>query len=76
MPRIFIAASLLLAAVFAGAFTGLALRPDPRPANGKPLSQEPGSMNRGQPRSSPPVGIAIWRIDGGHGAAAIQERHE
>jgi len=39
MPRIPLGASLLAAALFAVALTGLAPRPEPPPTNGKPLFQ-------------------------------------
>src|ERR1700727_266446 len=62
MKRIFLAASLLVAAVFAGALMGRAHRPQPRPAHGKAPFQRPGSMNWRQPRSCAPGGAAILRF--------------
>jgi hypothetical protein len=54
MPRIFLAASLLVAAVFAGVLTGRAHRPQPQPVHGKVPFQRPGSMNRRRPPSVTP----------------------
>ena len=62
MKRIFLAASLLVAAVFAGALMGRAHRPQPRRAHGKALFQRPGSMNWRQPRSRVPGGAAILKF--------------
>jgi hypothetical protein len=62
MPRIFLAASLLLAAVFAGALVGRAHRPEPAPVHRKALFQKPGSMNRHRPCSSAPGGPVTLRI--------------
>jgi hypothetical protein len=62
MPRIFLAASLLVAAVFAGALMGRAHRLEPRPVPDKAVFQKRGSLNGRRPRSSAPGGAATWRI--------------
>ena len=62
MPRILIAGSLIVAAIFAGILTGRAFRSEPRQAHGKPLFQKPGSMNWRQPPLSAPGGAATWKI--------------
>src|ERR1700733_3598887 len=62
MKRIFIAASLLLAAVFAGALMGRAYRSQPQPVHGKAMFQKPGSTSRRRPGSSAAAGTAIWKI--------------
>jgi hypothetical protein len=62
MKRIFIAASLLVAAVFAGALAGRAYRSQPRPVHGKAMFQKPGSMSRRPPRSNAAAGTATWKI--------------
>ena len=56
------AASLFVAAVFAGILMGRASGPEPRLDHAKPLFKKPGLMNRRRPRSSALGGAAVWRI--------------
>lgn len=62
MGRIFVAALLLVAAVFAGILLGRAPGPEPRLDHASPLFKKPGLMSRRRHGSGASGGVAVWRI--------------